>query len=96
MGFPEFDGLGRPRIESQAQEVIPTSTRYDYSSRKVPGLTLFKQDEAGNVSLALYEATAVFGAPTQLKVMREEGCRYLQALNLKNAQKKFAKWARNS
>jgi hypothetical protein len=64
------------------------------SFKKIRGLTLFQMDvTTGKISKAKFEQRTVeyVGQKKRNKLIAEENCLYVQALNFKNAKKKFTK-----
>jgi hypothetical protein len=61
--------------------------------RVTPGLTLWQLDSEGNVSKAEMEIHAIpnlqGGVSEKKSMIQKEGYRYCQALNIKNAKRKF-------
>jgi hypothetical protein len=84
-----------------AKEVtIPSPTEHKYlgTMRKINGLTVWKCNlatmEIAKAEFEKEEATfemAKLQAGTRRKIVREQNHIYCQALNMKNAEKKFAK-----
>lgn len=87
-------------VERQQEErQVPKEYRLDGRIRRRPGHTLFsynvKTDEwkvADTEKKAVVKPDGTVTYRTQVK--REEGCIYIQALNLKNAKKKFEQGVR--
>ena len=61
--------------------------------RVTPGLTLWQLDPEGNVSKAELEVHSIpdlkGGVSKKKSMIQKEGYRYCQALNIKNAKRKF-------
>lgn len=91
------------KIEIQIEEQQKKHIKLIGQQRKIPGLTIFELNtETGEVkeiqfakqdvsitSLSSAESESI----TRSRVNANEKCMYIQALNKKNAVKKFKKWA---
>lgn len=88
---------GKHEVERQQEERrVPNEFRFDGRIRRTPGHTLFSYNvNTGEWKVADVERKVVIDIKGRehyvTKVKREAGCVYIQALNLKNAQKKMAR-----
>ena len=88
---------GKHEVERQQEERrVPNEFRFDGRIRRTPGHTLFSYNvHTEEWKVADMERKVVIDIKGRehyvTKVKREAGCVYIQALNLKNAQKKMAR-----
>jgi hypothetical protein len=88
-------------VERQQEErQVPKEYRMDGRIRRRPGHTLFSYNvKTGEWKVADTEKKAVVKTDGSVmyrtQVKREDGCVYIQALNLKNAMKKMDQSIRN-
>jgi len=91
----EIEQIDKDRIEIVGQKEQPKETKIVGRMKKIKGLTLYQLDtKSGVISKAkVVSDTADFKNPNRKigKAKFEENCLYLQALNIKNAKRKFEK-----